>query len=184
MRGLGLQWPSRPWAPSWPAWFTECCAMGCGSSIEGQSSTKRSTAGGRSTLSSAKPPPSDSKSSTPQRPSGSFWREGKSSPGALRRSACIKFLGLQLAFVPLGGGSSSIENQTIRPELCPNLPLKASVVSRACSRLERHRSQPNRSHSSEVQNAFLEESGAPAAGSVADQTALLSTLLFQRAGQK
>src|SRR6266853_3039973 len=39
-------------------------------------------------------------------------QEGKSSPDALRRSACIKFLGLQLAFVPLGGGSSSIENQT------------------------------------------------------------------------
>ena len=71
-----------------------------------------------------------------------------------------------------------------RPELCSNLPLKASVVSRSCSRLERHRSQPNRSNSSEVQNAFLEESGAPAAGSVADQTALPSTLLFQRAGQK
>src|SRR5438445_6233596 len=39
-------------------------------------------------------------------------QEGKSSPDALRRSACIKFLGLRLAFVPLGGGSSSIENQT------------------------------------------------------------------------
>src|ERR1700741_3635762 len=39
-------------------------------------------------------------------------QEGKSSPDALGRSAGIKFLGLQLAFVPLGGGSSSIENQT------------------------------------------------------------------------
>src|SRR5260370_16220396 len=39
-------------------------------------------------------------------------QEGKSSPDALRRSACIKFLRLQLAFEPLGGGSSSIENQT------------------------------------------------------------------------
>jgi hypothetical protein len=39
--------------------LTECCARGCGSSIEGHSSTKRSTAGGRSTPSSGKPPTLD-----------------------------------------------------------------------------------------------------------------------------
>jgi len=49
-------------------------------------------------------------------------QEGKSSPDALRRSACIKFLGLQLAFVPLGGGSSSIENQTSICCLSPEGP--------------------------------------------------------------
>src|SRR5260370_17777014 len=49
-------------------------------------------------------------------------QEGKSSPDALRRSACIKFLRLQLAFVPLGGGSSSIENQTSICCLSPEGP--------------------------------------------------------------
>src|SRR6266704_2033581 len=49
-------------------------------------------------------------------------QEGKSSPDALRRSACIKFLGLQLAFVPLGGGSCSIQNQTSICCLSPEGP--------------------------------------------------------------
>src|SRR5713101_7364960 len=39
-------------------------------------------------------------------------QEGKSSPDALGRSANKVFRSLQLAFAPLDGGSSSIENQT------------------------------------------------------------------------
>src|SRR5712692_6507648 len=39
-------------------------------------------------------------------------QEGKSSPDALGRSANKVFRSLQLAFAPLGGDSSSIENQT------------------------------------------------------------------------
>src|SRR5882724_5539002 len=62
-------------------------------------------------------------------------QEGKSSPDALRRSACIKFLGLQLAFAPLGGGSSSIENQTSICCLSPEGPAqKIELVVRCQSR--------------------------------------------------
>src|SRR5882724_6936482 len=59
-------------------------------------------------------------------------QEGKSSPDALRRSACIKFLGLQLAFVPLGGGSSAIENQTSICCLSPAGPAQKIELVISC----------------------------------------------------
>src|SRR6266849_277995 len=64
-------------------------------------------------------------------------QEGKSSPDALGRSANKVFRSLQLAFAPLGGDSSSIENQTSMISPCQEGKSSPDALGRSANKVFR-----------------------------------------------